>query len=117
MNQEFLVIVSDVVWKFHVYDQYGKKRAKAITALAKRAPGYSIDFYEESFELNLKLLQETIKAVCDAPKSPKPNQVYSQYSDVDTDYVLKRLQKIFPNQNDEFITSHLGMSIDWFYLR
>jgi hypothetical protein len=117
MKKEFLDIVSNVVWRFHVYDQYDKKPEKAIKTLSKRAPGYSTDFYKESFNLNLKLLIETIDAVYDAPKKPKLNQVYSQYSDVDIGYVLKRLQKIFPDQTDEFIASHLSMSIYWFYLR
>ncbi|HCB02107.1 MAG TPA: hypothetical protein DEP19_06955 [Anaerolineae bacterium] len=117
MDKELLDIVSNVVWRFHVYEQYGKKPEKAIKALSKRATGYTNDFYKETFDLNLRLLVETINAVSDAPKKPKLNQVYSQYSDVDIGYVLKRLHKIFPNQTDKFITSHLSMSIYWFYLR
>src|SRR5258707_13035125 len=82
-DEKFTSTLSDVVWRFHVYDQYGRKQDKAIKALAKRAPGYSAEFYKERFESNLQLLITTIEAVEAAPKSSKPDQQFSEDDDVD----------------------------------
>ena len=117
VDDKFATILADVVWRFYVYDQYGKKQDKAVKALAKRAPGFSADFYREMFDLNLKLLVATIEAVTDAPKSPKPGQKYSAHADVDTKYVLNKLRSTFPDQTDKFLSDHLGMVIYWYYLR
>ena len=115
--ENFATVLSDVVWRFHVYDQYSKKPEKAVKALAKRAPGFSAEFYKEMFELNLKILKITIEAVAEAPKSPKQGQEFSAASDVDTEYVLNRLRSMFPGQADKFLSDHLGMVIYWYYLR
>jgi len=117
MDEKFTSVLSDVVWRFHVYDQYGKKPEKAIKALTKRAPGYSAEFYKEQFETNLKLLTMTVDAVHDAPKSGKPGQKFSEYSDVDIEFVLRKLRLSFPEATDDFLKTHLGMVIYWFYLR
>ncbi len=118
MNDEkFQSALSDVVWRFHAYHQYGHDSKKAIKALTKRAPGYSSEFYQEQFELNLKLLLATIDAVESAPKHRKPESKYSEYADVDSDYVLNQLRVAFPNQADEFLQEHIGMTIYWYYLR
>ena len=116
-DEKFEAILADVVWRFHVYDQYGKKPDKAVKVLAKRAPGYSAEFYKEMFELNLQVLQTTIEAVNDAPKSHQPNQEFSAFSDVDAEYVLNKLRTTFPGQADKFLSAHLGMVIYWYYLR
>ena len=115
--EKFASALSDVVWRFHVYDQYGKKPDKAIKALAKRAPGYLAEFYKEQFEFNLSLLTATIEAVNAAPKASKPNQQFSEYADVDVEFVLNKLRSNFDGQSDEFLKSHLGMVIYWYYLR
>lgn len=118
LNEEkFTAALSDVVWRFHVYDQYGKKETQAIKALAKRVPGYSAEFYKESFELNLQLLVTTIEAVNAAPKTRKPGQAHSAVSDVDTEFVMKQLRATFPVQNDKTLNDHLGLVIYWYYLR
>ena len=116
-NEKFASVLSDVVWRFHVYDQYGKKQAKAIKALAKRVPGYSAEFYKEQFESNLKLLVTTIEAVDAAPKTSKPAQQFSEYADVDIEFVLNTLRLKFEGQTDDFLKTHLGMVIYWYYLR
>ena len=115
--ENFATVLSDVVWRFHVYDQYSKKQDKAIKTLAKRAPGFSVEFYKEMFELNLQILKTTIEAVKDAPKSPKQGQEFSEASDVDIKFVLNRLRSTFPRQADKFLSDHLGMVIYWYYLR
>jgi len=117
LNEKFTSVLSDVVWRFHVYDQYGKKPEKAIKALTKRAPGYSAEFYKEKFETNLKLLTLTIDAVYEAPKSGKPGQKFSEYADVDLEFVLSKLRLIFVDATDEFLKTHLGIVIYWYYLR
>jgi len=116
-EEKFSTALADVVWRFQVYDQYGRKPDKAIKALAKRAPGYSAEFYKERFELNLQVLKTTIEAVKDAPKSPKRGQEFSAFSDVDTEYVLNKLRSTFPGQADKLLSEHLGMVIYWYYLR
>ena len=116
-TENFATILSDVVWRFHVYDQYSKKQEKAIKALAKRAPGFAAEFYKEMFELNLQVLKTTIEAVKESPKSPKQGQEFSEASDVDTEYVLNKLRSTFPGQADRFLSDHLGMVIYWYYLR
>jgi len=116
-EEKFTSVLSDVVWRFQVYDQYGKKEAKAIKTLAKRVPGYPVEFYKEMFELNLRLLVTTIEAVKAAPKTPKPGQAYSAVSDVDTEFVMNKLRATFPVQTDKFLNDHLGMVIYWYYLR
>lgn len=116
-DEKFLSTVSDVVWRFHTYDQYGRKPEKALKALAKRAPGYSAEFYKERFELDLKLLVTTIEAVKEAPKFFKPENIYSQFSDVDSEYVMNKLHATFPDQVDDFLKGHLSMVIYWYYLR
>src|SRR5262245_25365397 len=83
-DEKFVSVLSDVVWRFHVYNQYGKKEAQAIKAFAKRAPGCPPELYQEMFELDLKILTATIQAVADAPKFMKPGQIYCEYSDVDS---------------------------------
>jgi hypothetical protein len=115
--EKFISTLTDVVWRFHVYDQYGQKRDNAIKALTKRAPGYPFEYYEKMFDLNLKILIETIVAVENASKSHTPGQKFSDYSDVDAGYVLKKLRSSFPGQPDEFLTCHLGMVIYYYYLR
>jgi len=116
-DEKFASTLSDVVWRFHVYDQYGKKQVKAIKALAKRAPGYSAEFYKEHFDFNLRLLIATIEAVNAAPKASKPDQQFSEYSDVDIEFVLNTLRLNFEGQTDDFLKTHLGMVIYWYYLR
>jgi len=116
-DEKFTTALSDVVWRFHVYDQYSKKQAKAIKALAKRAPGYSAEFYKEKFELNLCLLTTTIEAVEEAPKTHKPGQHFSEYADVDLEYVLNKLRTTFDGQTDDSLKAHIGMVIYWYYLR
>ncbi len=116
-DEKFTSTLSDVVWRFHVYDQYGRKQDKAIKALAKRAPGYSAEFYKERFESNLQLLITTIEAVKAAPKASKPNQQFSEYADVDIEFVLSTLRLKFEGQTDDFLKAHLGMVIYWYYLR
>jgi|GraSoiStandDraft_4_1057263.scaffolds.fasta_scaffold823678_2 hypothetical protein len=116
-NEKFQSVLSDVVWRFHAYGQYGRVPKKAIKALTKRAPGYVSEFYQEQFELNLKLLLATIESVNEAPKHHKAENKYSEYADVDSDYVMNKLRAAFPGQPDEFLKEHLGMTIYWFYLR
>ncbi len=113
----FRSALSDVVWRFHAYDAYGKEPKKAIRALKKRAPGFPASFYEEQFERNLKLLIATIEAVGKAPKHFKPENIYSDFSDVDQDYVMNALRSTFPGQADEILKEHVGMVIYWYYLR
>ncbi|MCC6500547.1 MAG: hypothetical protein IT313_09810 [Anaerolineales bacterium] len=118
MNQEkFRIALGDVVWRYHVYGQYEKKPEKAIKALMRRAPGRKPEFYQEMFELDLRLLISTIKAVGSAPKYIKPKQTYSEFSDVDMNYVIRMLQTAFPNLTNEHLEHHVGMVIYWYYLR
>jgi hypothetical protein len=79
-DENLLSAVSDVTWRFQAYDQYRKKQARVIKALAKRASGYSAEFYKEIFELHLKLLIVTIDAVKDAPLFIKPGKKLSDYN-------------------------------------
>ena len=67
VDDKFATILADVVWRFYVYDQYGKKQDKAFLALAKRSPCFSADFFREMFDLNLKIMVATIEAFTDAP--------------------------------------------------
>jgi len=117
VNEKFTSVLCDVVWRFHVYNQYGGKPEKAIKALTKRAPGYLVELYKEQFETNLKLLMLTIDAVHEAPKSTKPGQQFSEYSDVNIEFVLNKLRLGFAGKPDDFLKAHLGMVIYWFYLR
>lgn len=118
MNDEkFQNALADVVWRFHAYHQYGHDSKKAVKALTKRAPGYSLEFYQEQFELNLKLLIATVAAVESAPKHRQPESQYSEFSDVDSEYVLNQLRAAFLDQADEFLQEHIGMVIYWYYLR
>ena len=116
-TEKFRSALSDVVWRFHTYDQYGKDQNKAIRALRKRAPGYSAGFYQEQFELNLKLLVATIAAVQKAPRDFKPENKYSDFSDIDQDYVMANLRSAFPWLTADALKEHLGMVIYWYYLR
>jgi hypothetical protein len=115
--EKFQTVLSDVVWRFQVYEQYHKDPKKAVKALSKRAPGYAPEFYREMLELNLRLLIATIEAVNEAPKHHKPENKYSEYSDVDSEYVINKLRGTFPGQPDEFLKEHVGMTIYWYYLR
>jgi hypothetical protein len=118
MNDEkFQNTLADVVWRFHAYHQYGHNLKKAIKALTKRAPGYASEFYQGQFELNLELLIATIAAVEAAPKHRMPESKYSEFSDVDSEYVLNQLRAAFPRQSDESLQEHVGMTIYWYYLR
>jgi len=83
----------------------------------QRAPGYAPGFYREMFELDLKILVATIEAVRDAPKHHKPENKYSEFSDVDSEFVMNRLRAAYPDQTDKRLKSHLGMVIYWYYLR
>ncbi len=116
-NEKFNMALSDVVWRFHAYEQYGKIPQKAIKAPARRAPGYERDFYKRAFELDLRLLISTIEAVKKAPKRFKPENIFSNPADVDSRYVMNKLRSAFPDQTDEYLKSHLGMVIYWYYLR
>lgn len=116
-DEKFASALSDVVWQFHVYGKYNREQKKAIKALTKRAPGYSSDVYQTMFELSLDVLIVTIEAVEKAPKSPKPGQEFAEYADVDMDYVMGQLHAKFPEQADEFLCSHAGPAINWFYMR
>lgn len=116
-DEKFLDALSDVVWRFEAHDQYGKNPKKAIKALSKRVPGYAPEFYREMFELDLRLLVTTIEAVKNAPKHHKPENKYSEFSDVDSDFVMNALRSAFPEQTDDFLKQHVGMVIYWYYLR
>jgi len=116
-DEKLATALSDVVWQFHVYGAYSKKQSKAIKALSKRVPGYSHDVYKELFELSLNVLIATIEALEESPKNLKPGQKFSEYADVDSDFVLSILRDAFPEQDDDFLKCHLGMVIYWYYLR
>lgn len=116
-DDKFLDALSDVVWRFHAYNNYGRDPKKAVKALARRVPGYSPEYYREMFELDLKLLQATIKAMEDAPKALQPGQAYSRYEDVDIEFMLRQLRVEFPDQAETYLKSHIGMVIYWYYLR
>lgn len=116
-DEKLLSAVSDVTWRFHAYGTYGKNRARAIKALTKRAPGYTVELYKDLFDLHLKLLIDTINAVKDAPLFIKPGQKYSEYTDVSIEYVMDRLRSSFPEYPDDFLKSDIGMVIYWYYLR
>ena len=116
-NKKLGDITSDVVWRFYVYEKYGKDHAKALKALAKRAPGHSDKFYKDIFELYLALLVATIDAVESAPISTKQGQIYSDYSDIDMDHVMDQLRARFSGQSDNFLNSFTGMTIYYYYLR
>ena len=116
-DEKFRDALSDVVWRFEAYGQYGRDPKKAVKALSKRAPGYPPEFYREQFELDLRLLNTTITAVKEAPKHFKPENKYSEFSDVDSEFVMKKLRDAFPDEKDEYLKSHVGMVIYWYYLR
>lgn len=116
-NDKYLDALADVVWRFRAYGQYGKDPKKAIKALSKRVPGYKDEYYRETFDLDLKVLVATIEAVEKAPKNPKPGQKFSEYSDVDSEFVMNKLRTDFPDQADSYLKRHLGMVIYWYYLR
>jgi len=116
-DEKFRDVLSDVVWRFEAYDQYGHDPKKAVKALSKRAPGYTLEFYRERFELDLQFLNTKITAVKEAPKHFKPENKYSEFSDVDTEFVMKKLRDAFPDQTEEYLKSHVGMVIYWYYLR
>ena len=110
-SEKFQEALSDVVWRFHVYDQYGKKPKKAINALAKRAPGFLPDHYQKMFDLKLNILVATIEAVKTMPTKS------SGFSGIDTEYVMQKLREAFPDQRDDFLKSSIGMVTYWYYLR
>ena len=115
-DEKFRDALSDVVWRFEAYDQYGRDPKKAVKALSKRAPGYTPEFYRAMFELDLKLLVATIKAVEDAQKNKKSGQ-YRKFEDVDSEFVLGQLRAAFTDQAEAYLKSHVGMVIYWYYLR
>ena len=86
-DKKFKLAISDVVYRFYIRGQYSKDPEKAIKALAKRAPGYSLEDYRIQFENNLKLFI----AITD-----KAREVYNS----DKDY-----------------KKYLRNAIYWFYLR
>ena len=116
-DEKFLDSLADVVWRFETYHQYGKNPRKAIKALSKRVPGYKDEHYRKMFELDLKLLATTISVVEKAPKNTRPGQKFSDYSDVDLEFVQNNLRTEFPDQSDDYLKRHLGMVIYWYYLR
>lgn len=83
----------------------------------RRAPGYTPEFYQEMFELELRLLIATIDTVKAAPKHFKPKQIDSDLSFVDTDYVMNKLRANFPDLTDEHLQSNLGWVVYWYYRR
>jgi hypothetical protein len=116
-DENFVSVLSEVVWGFHVYGRYGGEQKKAIKAFLKRVPGYSSDVYQEMFKLSHSILVVTIEAVEKAPKSPKPGQEFAEFADVDIEYVMRQLRTTFPEQTDGFLQSHIGAAINWFYMR
>ena len=116
-DEKFASALSDVVWQFHVYGKYKGENKNALKALSKRVPGYTPNIYWEMFESSLQVLIATIETVEDAPKNPKPGQKFSEYADVNLDFVMSKLRNAFPEQDDDFLKSHLGMVIYWYYLR
>ena len=66
-DKKFKLALSDVIYRFQVHGQYNKDPNKAIKALVKRVPGYSLDNYRKQFEANLKLFM----AITDGYKSMK----------------------------------------------
>ena len=116
-DENFVSVLSEVVWGLHVYGRYGGEQKKAVKAFSKRVPGYSPDVYQEMFESSRQVLTTTIEAVEKAPKSPKPGQEFSEYTDVDVEYVLERLRTQFHGRPNELLKSHIGMTIYYYYLR
>ena len=72
-DKKFRLAISDIVFRFHVCDQYGKDPEKAIKALMKRAPSYPVEEYKKQFEINLKLLITIMNGKKKAPKSEYKN--------------------------------------------
>lgn len=116
-DEKFTSVLSEVVWGCHVYGRYGGEKKKAIKAFVRRVPGYSTETYQKMFDISLSILKVTIEAVEKAPKSPKPGQKFTEYADVDMDYVMGELHSKFPEQEDELLSSHVGMAINWYYIR
>jgi hypothetical protein len=116
-EEKFVAALSDVVWRFHAYDQSERDPKKAVKALMKRVPEHFPEFYLEQFALHLKLLLATIEAVHEAPKHFKPENKTSRYSNVDPEYAIHKLRSLIPEQPDDFLNGYLGMVIYWYYLR
>lgn len=115
-DEKSAAIIGDVVWRYHVYNQYGEIR-KALKALTRRIPGHPLEIYKEAFEQDLRLLIVTIEAIHEAPKQPNPKNKFADASDVDIDHVMGKLRAVFPDETDEYLSGHIGMVIYWFYLR
>ena len=73
LDKKFRLAISDVVFRFHVCDQYSKDPERAIKALMKRAPGYAVEEYKSQFETNLRLLNTIMKGQKEVPKSEYKN--------------------------------------------
>ena len=116
-DQKFTAALSDVVWRFHAYDQYDQQPQRAIEALMKRAPGFAAEFYREQFARHLRLLLATIEAVHEALSPLQPENKTSQYSDVDQEDVISKLRVAFPDMPEDFLTGYISMVIYWYYLR
>ena len=116
-DEKFISVLSEVVWGFHVYGRYGRDKKKALKAFIRRVPSYSSETYQEMFDTSLSILGVTIEAVEKAPKSPKPGQKFTEYADVDMEYVMEQLHSNFPELEDELLRSHVGAAINWFYIR
>ena len=108
---------SDVIIRFREHGQYGNDEARALKALARRIPGQSNEAYAAVLQFLSALLQETIAAVRESPRMRQPGQKYAHLSDVDTNDVLARLKRKFPDYESETLGIFIEWVIYWHYLR
>ena len=111
---ELLAVASDVVWRYRVYDAYGRDLLGAGRALKRRCPGFSARQYENALAKALDLY-EAVQVLLRARR----DEVWAAYEAKQPWHELfdDELRTRFPGFRKSTLGSVVGMSFFYWYLK
>lgn len=116
-DPKLLEIAYDVTCRFMAHDTYGSKD-RAIKALRKRAPGFTLGEYDAVFDCLCNVYDRAAAAI---PKHladrPEKTSKFAEFEDVDFVACLSELDEIEPGAAMNEKHRMLNWCIFWLYLK
>jgi hypothetical protein len=117
-RERLLDSAQEVAYRFRAYDGYGQRRATALRALARRAPGSSAGDREWAFDLFCRVHDVAVAAVREHPRPRRTARSrYAEFEDIDFEGCLARVDTIAPGSALPQKRGMLTMVIYWYYLK
>lgn len=114
-DKHLLAACTDVVIRYKGHGSYGSE-ARALDALARRAPGFGPRDYESVFRLLVRVYERAVSAVARYRRDPRPGQ-HAEPEHVDTAACLRSLNRISPGYARREKARILDWVIFWHHMK